>query len=52
MKNKEIVPDKDLRIGDNKHSMGGKSVYKLLELPNVDKFSEDAEIREQLVQVA
>ena len=24
--------------------MGGKSVYKLLELPNVDKFSEDAEI--------
>lgn len=41
---KEIIPDKNLKIGGNKHAMGGKPVYESLKLPSVDKFSEDAEM--------
>jgi len=41
---KEILPKEELKIGDNKNTMGGKNVYRSLTLPDVEKFSEDANI--------
>lgn len=41
---KEIIPDKDLRMGDSKYCMKDRSEYKPLKLPDANKFSEDAEI--------
>ncbi|MCX6813093.1 MAG: phosphoketolase family protein [Candidatus Azambacteria bacterium] len=40
---KELIPDSELRMGENKHAFGG-SVTKPLVLPPVEKFSEDASV--------
>jgi xylulose-5-phosphate/fructose-6-phosphate phosphoketolase len=41
---KELVPKPELRIGDSRHTMGGKAVMKDLILPTAEKFSEDATV--------
>jgi len=38
----DLVPEGDKRIGKSKHAFGGPEVYKPLELPNIEKFSEDS----------
>lgn len=40
---KDIIPDGDNRLGMNKHAFGGERVYKPLNLPKAEQFSEDAE---------
>ncbi|HLD96492.1 MAG TPA: phosphoketolase family protein [Patescibacteria group bacterium] len=40
---KELVPDGELKMGDNRHALGG-TVMKPLILPDAAKFSEDAKI--------
>ncbi|OGC66970.1 phosphoketolase [candidate division WWE3 bacterium RIFCSPLOWO2_02_FULL_53_10] len=40
---KELIPDGELKMGDNRHALGG-SVMKPLVLPDTAKFSEDAKI--------
>ncbi|NTW62213.1 phosphoketolase family protein [Candidatus Saccharibacteria bacterium] len=39
-----LVPDGDMRMGMSKHARGGDAVYKPLELPDAEKYMEDAEI--------
>ena len=39
-----IIPKQEMRMGDNKHSMGGKPHYRPLKLPEPEKFGEDATI--------
>lgn len=41
---KSLVPEGRLKMGDNKHTMGGPEVYKDLVLPNPKEFEEPAEI--------
>lgn len=41
---KELVPKPELRMGDSRHTMGGKAIMKDLILPTAEKFSEDATI--------
>lgn len=38
-----LVPEKELRLGDNMHGFGGR-VYKPLKLPKAEKFEEDAKV--------
>ncbi|MGE5327756.1 MAG: phosphoketolase family protein [Thiobacillus sp.] len=38
-----IMPDENLRMGMTKHARGGSDVYKPLNLPSAEQFSEDAE---------
>jgi xylulose-5-phosphate/fructose-6-phosphate phosphoketolase len=40
---KELIPDGELKMGDNRHALGG-TVMKPLILPDAAKFSEDAKI--------
>jgi xylulose-5-phosphate/fructose-6-phosphate phosphoketolase len=40
---KELIPDGELKMGDNKHALGG-SLVKPLNLPKPEKFSEDAKV--------
>ena len=39
-----IIPDDKQRIGMTPHARGGDAVYKPLKLPNIEQFTEDAEI--------
>lgn len=41
---KEIIPGKELRMGDSKYCMGDRTEYKPLKLPDAEKFSEEASI--------
>ncbi|MFA5889293.1 MAG: phosphoketolase family protein [Candidatus Paceibacterota bacterium] len=42
---KELVPEENRRIGNNKHCFGGKEVYKDLVLPDVSEFAEEIKER-------
>ncbi len=39
---KNLIPDLELRMGENRHAFGGDAVMKQLILPDIRKFSEDA----------
>lgn len=41
---KSLVPDRELRMGDNRHAFGGDPVYKELILPELSEFAEDASV--------
>lgn len=41
---KDIVPEGDMRMGMTKHARGGDAVYKPLNLPNIEDFTEDATV--------
>ncbi|PID32051.1 phosphoketolase [Candidatus Saccharibacteria bacterium] len=40
----DVLPDYQLRMGATKHAIGGDPVYKPLELPSIEEFSEDASV--------
>jgi xylulose-5-phosphate/fructose-6-phosphate phosphoketolase len=39
-----IVPEGDLRMGMNPHARGGDPIYKPINLPSIDQFTEDATV--------
>jgi len=39
---KELIPNPELRMGENRHAFGGSAVMKPLVLPDIRQFSEDA----------
>ncbi len=41
---KNLVPAKNLAMGNNYHAFGGKKVYTPLQLPPVDQFAEDTSV--------
>ncbi len=41
---KQLVPPPHLRMGDSKHTMGGKAVRHDLIMPSAEKFAEEAEV--------
>ncbi len=40
----QLIPEGRLKMGDNKHTMGGPDVYKPLNLPDPKEFQEDAHV--------
>ncbi len=41
---KGLIPSEDLRMGDNRHTMGGNKAMKELILPAAEQFAEDASV--------